>query len=109
MAVLPVATSASHDRLVAAAGQQTIPAPWQLAVHSGQYKHLVKSWCWQPTLTNGVLSGSASESWQTLASGAETGVGFVVECYSASVSRPVFIPEAVLLDGSACSVLSGFS
>ena len=86
------------------AGQQTIQVPWQLTVHGSQYKSLAQSWCWQPTLINSAVCGSAIESWQTLAPKAESKVGFVVECHSATVTSETFVPKSVVLNGISCFV-----
>ena len=86
------------------AGQQTIQAPWQLAVHGSQYKSLAQSWCWQPTLTNCAVCGSAIESWQSLEPKAQSTVGFVVECHLATVTSETFVPQSVVLNGSSCFV-----
>ena len=86
------------------AGQQTIQTPWQLAVHGSQYESLAQSWCWQPTITNHVLCGLATDSWQSLAPKAQTKVGFVVECHLAKVTSEMFIPQSVMLNGTSCTV-----
>ena len=96
---------ANHRLHRVAAGQQPIQTPWRLAVHGSHYKTLAQSWCWQPTISNGFLSGSATESWQLLAAGAETKVGFVVECQGATITPDVFCPESVQLNGASCDVI----
>ena len=36
-----------------------------------QYEAVIQSWCWQPTVQQTTITGSATETWQSLAPGAD--------------------------------------
>ncbi|KAL0040077.1 hypothetical protein WJX79_005360 [Trebouxia sp. C0005] len=59
-------------------GHSTIQTPWHLSVHC--------------------------KTWQSLASGAETKIGCVVECQRNSITSDDFTPDTVLLNGMPCFV-----
>ncbi len=86
------------------AGHSTIQTPWHLSVHCNNYEAITQSWCWQPSIQQNTVSGSAAETWQSLAPGAETKIGYVVECQRSSITPDEFTPHSVLVNGSTCFV-----
>ena len=87
------------------AGHSTIQTPWHLSVQCNQYEAITQSWCWQPSIQQNTVTGSATETWQSLASGAETKIGYVVECQRSSVTSDDFTPDTVLVNGMPCFVI----
>ena len=90
--------------LLCTAGQCTLQTPWQVSVQCSQYEAVTQSWCWRPTVQQTTVTGSATETWQSLAPGAETKVGCVVECQRTSVSADMFLPQSVSVNGVPCPV-----
>jgi len=87
------------------AGHSTIQTPWHLSVQCNQYEAITQSWCWQPSIQQNTVTGSATETWQSLASGAETKIGYVVECQRSSITSDDFTPDTVLVNGMPCFVI----
>ena len=85
-------------------GQNTIQVPWQLSVKSSQYIGLAQAWCWKPAWSNHTISGSAIENWQALSPGAETKLGYVVECAGATAVSRLFVPQSVAVNNTACLI-----
>lgn len=78
-----------------------VNTPYTLVVENSAYKSVDSSWNWKPTLSNGVLTGTISEKWQSLGSGAsKIGVGSNLQASSSN-----FKPTKASINGVSCTIV----
>jgi hypothetical protein len=85
-------------------GNSAIAAPWTLTLVNSNYTALEQAWNWDARVFGGAVTGSASQSWQSLApnGGNTINVGMIV-----SANSTVFMPSSVMLNGQTCTLTVG--
>eukprot|EP00884_Botryococcus_braunii_P014870 jgi/Botrbrau1/23384/Bobra.0051s0033.2 len=83
------------------ASKTAVITPYTLVIENPAYKSVDSSWNWKPTLSNGVLTGTISEKWQSLGSGASNiGVGSNLQASAAN-----FKPTKASINGVSCTIV----
>lgn len=86
---------------ISLSSKTVVNTPYTVVLENPAYKTITSSWNWKPTLANGVVTGSVTEKWQTLGSGASNiGLGSNLEATSAN-----FKPTKASINGVSCTIV----
>ena len=90
------------------AGNDTLPAPWEISVENPAYLDVVQAWNLDNvTVTGGEVTGQATQTWEELAPNTDdtVDVGMVVEFESGADPTPL----GVTVEGTSCILVGAVS